>query len=395
MYLVNIHTLRLEDFVGSGIPPYAILSHRWTEEELTFKEVFKQRANVEKKGYRKMLAACEVTKTYGLQYLWIDTCCIDKKSSADLSEAINSMFAWYRDAEICLAYLEDVGHVSDCGVAFEDSLWFTRAWTLQELLAPRIVEFFDNQWRNIGSRQSCLKALVQITGVIEGVLDLSWSMWSRPIAERMSWAANREATRVEDIAYSLIGIFNVNMPLLYGEGEKAYIRLQEELLRRTSDLSILCWGIGIYTSRVLARSPADFRQIKESELLRMRDNSPGGCKFGVTNEGLEISVKIARRDLETFGLVLGATGPWTAGGQRYVALLKRGWVPGDMEKLRIVMESPERVSSWREMRNLHILWGDEDEKNPGAEDVPRIGHAIKIRGVEGIQIVPARLRAWA
>ena len=256
MRLLNVKTLSLEEFIGSKIPPYAILSHTWQEgQEVTLQEL--GRSEVEKRtGYRKIRLTCQQAENDGLAYAWIDTCCIDKKSSAELSEAINSMFKWYRDAKICYAYLEDVN--SD-GSNLEAARWFTRGWTLQECVAPRDVVFYSKEWKHIGSKLNLTPVLSSITGIDKEVLVNENRIHDICIARRMSWASKRETARVEDQAYCLLGIFNVAMPLLYGEGEKAFIRLQEEIIKNTKDQSILAWtSKSANIGGCFATSPAEF-----------------------------------------------------------------------------------------------------------------------------------------
>jgi hypothetical protein len=243
MRLINVATQKLENFIGYEIPPYAILSHTWEDEEVEFTHWqsgnYKQR-----KGYDKISYTCIQAKSHGLGYVWVDTCCIDKSSSSELSEAINSMFRWYKHAWVCYAYLSDMDlEAEDYGHwRFEKSRWFTRGWTLQELLAPSSMMFFDRSWNPIGCKESLLPDIVKITGINMEVLRDSDYMYEMSISTRMSWAARRETTRIEDIAYCLFGIFNLNMPLLYGEGVKAFVRLQEELLRTSNDHTLFAWG---------------------------------------------------------------------------------------------------------------------------------------------------------
>jgi hypothetical protein len=113
--------------------------------------------------------------------------------------------------------------------------WFTRGWTLQELIAPKTVYFFDSSWNEIGEKRQPEKEIAEVTGIDSDVLRDHRSLYTKRIARRMSWASSRETTRIEDIAYCLMGIFNVNMPLLYGEGERAFIRLQEVIMRSNYD----------------------------------------------------------------------------------------------------------------------------------------------------------------
>ncbi|KAI8633525.1 heterokaryon incompatibility protein-domain-containing protein [Xylariaceae sp. FL1651] len=272
MRLLNVNTLRLESYNAKEIPPYAILSHVWQTDEVLFEDVYNSspRTWEKKGGYRKVKNSCERARFYGYGYIWIDTCCIDKSSSAELSEAINSMFLWYQKAAVCFAFLYDVTSADD----IQSSRWFTRGWTLQELVAPRNVLFFNKDWSFLNGRFSMATKLASITGINERVLryghepePANWEdhkpniKFSEHIctcgartydmhtdilrtfstATILSWAANRHTTRKEDQAYSLMGLFDINMPLLYGEGDRAFIRLQEEIIRRTNDQSILAW----------------------------------------------------------------------------------------------------------------------------------------------------------
>ncbi|TBU24448.1 heterokaryon incompatibility protein-domain-containing protein [Dichomitus squalens] len=192
----------------------------------------------------KIKKSCEVARNHGYRLLWIDSCCINKSSSSELSEAINSMYAWYGHATICYAFLADVPYMFDYseGSPFRDSRWFKRGWTLQELIAPKHVVFLSKDWRPLGSKGTMAAVVEEITGIDRQVLTHKTSFDTVSVAQRMSWAAKRETTRTEDRAYSLLGIFDLNMPTLYGEGERAFQRLQEEILRRIPDQSLFAWG---------------------------------------------------------------------------------------------------------------------------------------------------------
>ncbi|KAI0023631.1 heterokaryon incompatibility protein-domain-containing protein [Xylariomycetidae sp. FL0641] len=258
MRLLNCKSLLLETFAGRRIPPYATLSHTWGEDEIVYEDVAEptrsrkymirswgKRSGAQTRNWKdrpgalKILRSAAQASTLGYDYIWIDTCCIDKRSSAELSEAINSMFNWYQQSEVCLAYLSDVIHLSEIPVA----RWFTRGWTLQELLAPPNVRFYNTNWEYMGSRGSLADTISNITTIPFTILTSKFPRrWvlAASVAERMTWAAIRSTTRAEDIAYCLMGIFDVNMPLLYGEGQKAFKRLQEEILKTSNDQSILC-----------------------------------------------------------------------------------------------------------------------------------------------------------
>jgi Heterokaryon incompatibility protein (HET) len=265
MRLINVLSMEMEEHFGDGskLPKYAILSHRWLNEEVSFRD-YQLRAYANMRGYKKIQYTCEQAKKDGLNYAWIDTCCIDKTSSSELSEAINSMFNWYRWAQVCYVYLEDLSdeyleRSKDPAFSFRWCRWFKRGWTLQELLAPEQVLFYGNKWRYVGSKQSLAQEIAQTTGIPILALRNREFVPVYSIAAKMSWAASRSTSRTEDRAYCLLGIFGVNMPLLYGEGEKAFERLQEELVKISDDETLFSWGgTGAAETRILARSPSDF-----------------------------------------------------------------------------------------------------------------------------------------
>lgn len=256
MWLINTETFRLEGFMGEA-PSYAILSHTWGPEEVTFADFHDETTRHNKTGFAKIKLTCEQARTEGIRYAWVDTCCINKESSAELSEAINSMFKWYKLAEVCYAYLEDFPQQVE--IADSSSLsccrWFSRGWTLQELIAPRNLVFFvpnGKTWRAIGRKDELHLGLEEITKIPGEILLQHEAIETISVAARMSWAVKRQTTREEDLAYCLLGIFNVNMPLLYGEGAKAFIRLQEEILREVRDNSLFAWRS---TEEAAARAP--------------------------------------------------------------------------------------------------------------------------------------------
>lgn len=230
--------LSLVEHVGGNIPRYAILSHTWAEDsaEVSFLD-FTRGLSKSKAGYHKLVFCAKQAAADNLNHFWLDTCCIDKSSSAELQEAINSMFQWYRKAERCYVYLSDVsiagmhrGHVATQG-AFQVSRWFTRGWTLQELLAPATVEFFSSEGNRLGDKLSLQDDISKITGIVPQALQ-GLPLRHFSIDTRLSWANKRETKREEDKAYSLMGIFEVHMPLIYGEGgENAFRRLRDEIHR--------------------------------------------------------------------------------------------------------------------------------------------------------------------
>ncbi|KAG9242985.1 heterokaryon incompatibility protein-domain-containing protein, partial [Calycina marina] len=236
MRLIDVRKLEVKEFLNEDhVPPYAILSHTWGADECTL-QAMKDADIGARAGYPKIKRCCEQAKEDGLDWAWVDTCCIDKTSTTELSEAINSMFRWYRMAKVCYAYLSDVVKIED----MPHSRWFMRGWTLQELIAPRNIVFYCESWIELGTKETLQKDISYITDIEQSVL-LSGLIDKVSIARRMSWASKRETTRLEDRAYSLLRIFDVNMPLLYGEGKRAFTRLQEEIMKHSEDHSLFAW----------------------------------------------------------------------------------------------------------------------------------------------------------
>jgi hypothetical protein len=230
------HNLAWKEFSHDTIPRYAILSHRWGTEEVSFADL-KHDNGKSKSGRGKIVFCGEQAVRDDLHYFWVDTCCIDKQDLSELTEAINSMFRYYRDAAKCYVYLSDVStSASDpkiCQSAWEAdfrrSKWFTRGWTLQELLAPSSVIFYSSQCKELGDKTLLAAAIHETTRIPLLALN-GHPLHMFSVAERISWGANRQTTRDEDVAYCLLGIFGIFMPLIYGEGkEHAFKRLQREV----------------------------------------------------------------------------------------------------------------------------------------------------------------------
>jgi hypothetical protein len=268
MKLINVETFLLENFPSAAsAPPYAILSHTWgaDEAEVSFQEMtpgVQTSPTAQKSGFRKIEAICRLAREeYKLGYAWADTCCIDKSSSAELSEAINSMFICYQQAAVCIAFLADWKAEEQ---SFARCRWWKRGWTLQELIASKKIVFYDADWQERGDKLSRCAEIKLITGIEESILTGREELSNIPVAVRMSWASQRSTTREEDVAYSLLGIFDINMPMLYGEGAKAFRRLQEEIIKTTPDMSIFAWRAvpdsGQEYTGILAQSPKDFAE---------------------------------------------------------------------------------------------------------------------------------------
>jgi hypothetical protein len=253
-----------DDLIGDQIPPYAILSHTWDGQEVAYKDLrnYKDIEGVDARlrgGYQKIFFCAAQAKRDGLDYFWVDTCCIDKANNTELSEAINSMFRWYQNAEKCYVYLSDVKYSTLIGVeessrrwkpAFRQSRWFTRGWTLQELLAPSLVAFYSKEEELLGSKQSLKDTIHEITGIPSDAL-LGEQVSEFSVAERFSWAEKRQTTREEDGAYCLFGMFGCHLPLIYSEGkEKALNQLKREIEAASEDVR----GTSLGTTQTQKRS---------------------------------------------------------------------------------------------------------------------------------------------
>jgi len=322
MRLLDVNTLEPKEFYGNRIPPYAILSHTWGDGEIALQELRlvcgsssgldsgndSKKQVMQKLGYFKVQAVAELASKHSLKYVWVDTCCIDKTNNAELSEAINTMFKWYSNAAVCYAYLADV-ELSNLENSFSKSRWFQRGWTLQELIAPKAVVLYDKNWDLIGSRKELAAEIKKTTNIPADILQRHETsdglgiaatrekasikagkmMRAVSVATRMSWASQRQTTRDEDIAYCLLGIFDVHMPLLYGEGgEKAFIRLQHQIVQSTPfDQSILAWGSDSLSSGPTLFSPSPL-WFNDHLSLHPRCEDPREIKL--SGAGLQVEV---------------------------------------------------------------------------------------------------------
>jgi ankyrin repeat protein len=306
MRLLHTLELKVEEFVGNQVPRYAILSHTWKGREVTLQDMRTNQA-IKLAGYDKVRKACSRAWDDGFEHLWIDTCCIDKTSSAELSEALNSMYRWYEEAEECYAYLADVRPgtadrlTGIAGDEFRNSRWFTRGWTLQELIAPSTVIFLDSEWEEIGSKSSLQQLISEITGIPGGFLfgdDLGYAS----VAQRMSWAAKRETTRIEDLAYCLMGIFDIYMPMLYGEGDRAFIRLQEEIMRVSDDHSLFAWRSTEDHGGILATSPSAF--VNSGNIISTDSSNVISSPPTLSSRGIRLSLRLTNDDQQGLGLAI-------------------------------------------------------------------------------------------
>ena len=307
MRFLNTSTLEFEQIPDSELHlkknQYAILSHRWglDEEEVSFEDVSLSADLSHKKGFDKLKGFCREASSRGCRYGWVDTCCINKKDSVELGEAINSMYRWYQTSKTCIVYLVDVPQKQ-----LTESEWFDRGWTLQELIAPKVVSFFDHDWNFIGAKTDILSDLSRKTGISKGILDHTTKLSNYSIAQRMSWAAKRETMRVEDRAYSLMGLFDVYMPMIYGERERAFLRLQQHIIQKSKDESIFAWDMdfpgstrtysGIY-------APSPLAYVRCSKIFKTN----GSHGFSESNGELSIRSRTLPRSRGTYFALLNCT----------------------------------------------------------------------------------------
>ncbi|KAL6897139.1 heterokaryon incompatibility domain-containing protein [Trichoderma evansii] len=337
MWLLCAKTQKLHEFIADETPPYAALSHTWGADEVTFEDIkHGQSYPASKEGWDKIAKCCQQAIEDGIEY----------SSSAELQEAINSMFKWYEKSLECYVFVSDFSHpgpnaepqeIQSALKRYVRSRWFTRGWTLQELLAPPSVRFFDSAWLEFGDKISLREQIAAATGIsqevlVESVIDVRRALDFISVAQRMSWASRRTTTREEDIAYCLLGIFDVNMPLLYGEGLRAFQRLQEEIMKKSDDQSLLAWGFGREhttlwsVSTALAQSPLDFSCCGG---ITSRGAAASGDGFSMSQRGLRLDLPVTG-DLYNGDILycilnctMGATGSEAAATGLLAVLLAR------------------------------------------------------------------------
>lgn len=236
MRLLHTTRLQLVEFDNENVPPYAMLSHLWAgaDSEPTYLEMLRfheDTAVATKPGFAKIREFCKIAAADGIEWGWEDACCLDSShDKAKTSETVTLMYGWFERAAQCYCYLSDVSSsLDDFERTFRRSRYFQRKWTLQELVAPHNVQFYAKDWKHVGTRSILHWLISDITGIPSSVLTGKKSPKQCHVSERMSWAANRFATRVEDEAYAIMGLFDVKLSIEYGEGSRAFRRLQEAI----------------------------------------------------------------------------------------------------------------------------------------------------------------------
>ncbi|KAF5559021.1 het domain-containing protein [Fusarium mexicanum] len=397
MRLINTTTLEVEEFFDVSIPEYAILSHTWGDGEVSLQDWADRKNRRFKPGFQKIIWACNQAAKDQLTHVWVDTNCIDKSSSAELSEAINSMFRWYRRSAVCYVYLEDVPALTldECtksGSAFRNARWFTRGWTLQELIAPPNVSFFSRNWTMIATKSELAPCITEITGIpwsclLKGRLSKAHPLRRYSVAQRMAWASSRSTTRIEDQAYSLLGLFDISMPLVYGEGFEAFTRLLGEIVQKYADHSF-------FASRLqyvdfLPRSPWEFSNsqsvVVSSSPQLQRHYTPGdhSYPFHLTNTGLQITLPIVPTLVPH--LVFGVLECWdietmSTTTTRHVS---RIWIPllrkgtGELQRyLRLIW--PQTFFPVKMVRKDTIMFHEEEQLlSKGDEHLDTVSNAMQ------------------
>ncbi|KAG2151687.1 uncharacterized protein EDB93DRAFT_270055 [Suillus bovinus] len=229
---------------------WVMLSHRWERKEPLLHDIQdKVIYDLDPVGtIVKLQKFCKVAHNAGYRWAWSDTCCIDQNNNVELQQSVNSMFVWYHYSALTVIYLSDVPHSSKSG-ALANSIWNTRGWTVQEFLAPKIVIFYQADWtpylnnfsHNHKQSLNIMDELEHSTGINARAL-VDFRPGTRDVREKLRWASNRDTTREEDIAYSLFGIFDVTLPVIYGEKrQKALGRLLQEIIAHSGDITALDW----------------------------------------------------------------------------------------------------------------------------------------------------------
>jgi hypothetical protein len=289
MRLLHVETLTFQVFYPPNVPKYAIASHRWRADAEAMLADVVEKKDMTGYGFQKVKGFADYVRTHipDLLWVWIDTCCIDQKSSSELTEAINSMFRWYRDAEVCLAYLQDIPAADDrCRI--ETSEWFLRGWTLQELLAPTIVVFLAKDWRVIGhkgkgnsgrqgtaleSGVSLNHQIAHITQISEAILQDYDNSLGLSIEEKMKWMVGRQTTREEDLSYCLLGILDVRMTIRYGDGKDD---TRDRLLKKAGKSKTAAPTIKPFSNVPFRRDPNFVERTQLTDQMRAKLLVPAG-----------------------------------------------------------------------------------------------------------------------
>jgi hypothetical protein len=360
----------IKDIVKDTVK-YAVFSHRWLDSgEPTFYDILK---SFKPYGYDKLVKFCEKANEYGCRLAWSDTCCINKDSSTELEEAIRSMFKWYRDAYVCIAYLSDTTSMDD----LHEDVWFTRGWTLQELLAPWRMKFYGASWipltSNVNDKEN-MELMAALSGATRIPLDdlRHFQPGTKNVHQKMMWASTRTTTRIEDVAYSLIGIFDVTMMIAYGEGKRAFHRLMEVIVHKCDEWQIFAWaGPSSSDSAAFPDSPRGFLPldpVDSNDALLPSTVWRGDQGIAVTKRGLQMEVLLVDLSLQeaTVYEKIGTTNVRTEAYSSYIAGVVDYWcfdASGDgilkpeQEHLCVLLRQDPRnlYASWRKITTANLV----------------------------------------
>lgn len=312
MLLLHTASLELCEF-GSDAPPYGTFSARWEDDTLGHEDLPSPQTAHQRPAFQALQRACSECQNHGLQWLWNDAVCINRRSIDALSKTLNSLAEIYRKSRLCIVYLHDLFDTEASHFDVERGLsscsWIKHVWMLPQLIFSTVLQFYDAQWMHIGSKRQLSAELSRITAIEEGVLDGSESLEDYPNCVKMSWAAGLSAEAIEDVAYSLLAVFNVNMTIRYGEGMESFLRLQEEILKNTDDYSLLAWQpIPNQSYRgLLAHSPLEYSHFKN----KSKESPSLRGQLKIQSDGLYIQAGLGGRGNDLLLPFYTSDGPLT------------------------------------------------------------------------------------
>jgi hypothetical protein len=337
MRLLHLNALGrpvLTDFCGKTIPSYAILSHRWSDSEILIEDISNETYEEKEEGYRKLRFCANQAAQDNLQYFWIDTCCIDLWNHNERSKAINSMFQWYENSARCYVFLSDVSiptmtepiQCSDWDTLFRRSEWFTRGWTLQELIAPFSVEFFSRQGHPIGDKASLNQLIHEITSIPIAALG-NCPLDQFTTSERRRWSENRKTKEEEDIVYCLLGILGISIPTTYGEGkENARSRLQAGLEEASNAPSIIPFSRNLrFVGREAHLAKIEAKLFSDEQTTKVAIFGPAG--IGKSQLALEIAHRTKQNHENCLVFWIDASDKYSL-YQSYTSIAQKLRVPG-------------------------------------------------------------------
>lgn len=317
MLLLNTISLRLSEFQSDATPPYATFSTKWEYEDIRYEDLCDPQTVHQKPGFLVLQKACSESHSRGFEWLWNDAVCINKKSSSALFQSLNSLAEIYREGKLCIVHLHDLSGAQapdfDLETGLSQSSWFNHVWMIPTLIFSRVLCFHDKRWNSVGLKSDLIPLLSSFTSIDEAVLESSDALVTVANSTKMTWAAGLSADPIEDAAYSLLGIFNINMPIMYGEGVSSFIRLQEEILKDTTDCSLLAWKprIGQSYRGLLAHSPLEYVHLRSrsKEALGIKGHlelQPDGIhvQAGLGGRGNDLLLPLYTSDRPVMWIVL-------------------------------------------------------------------------------------------